>query len=515
MSLTVKAYLTKPDHPAPEIRRFGVDADVSTNYSYLVGKINAVFPGLAQKTYTLGWRDAENDLIVFSSDEELTEALGYVNDGVFKIYIDEKRDTVTGPSPCRRGRVHRGVTCDGCQGAVVGIRYKCEVCPDYDLCENCKAAGLHPEHAMKSIERPRFGRCGFRDEMFAGGAGFPCMMQPPMMPEGMPPPPPPPYGMDLSGMDPAVMRMQRRAWRHWYKDTFGEKKAEKRAKKADKKDKKKDKKDKKKGAETEGDTAKAEKNDESSSTSSSSDEGEAASPTADYLKNVGHSVAAMLDPLGIDVEVDVEHHGQRRRCHKAGPWGAWGGSMRRGGAHGPWGGFRRGPGGGPGCFFNGGRGSWGGPFHQGAWGPCHQGEGQGPQCQQQGVPAQKPEGDTNSETGEVRSGPIPSVPVSGMAAVSMQTDSSPETAGWMFVTPSSSGTDLEGATVGVQNLNVSASAPVAAASLSTPALNPAISESLATMKSMGFSDDGGWLTALLTAHNGDVAVALDALNGKK
>jgi sequestosome 1 len=368
---------------------------------------------------------------------------------------------------------------------------------------------------MKAIEKPRFGRCGFRDEMFGGEAGFPCMMQPPTLPEGMPPPPP--YGMDLSGVDPAVMmRMQRRAWRRWYKETFGEKKAEKRAKKADKKDKKKDKKekkDKKKADETEGDAAKAEKNDEStSSSSSSSDEGEAASPTEDYLKNVGRSVAAMLDPLGIDVEVDVEHHGQRRHCHKGKPWG---GPMRRGGAHGPWGGFRRHGGGGPGCLFNGGRGSWGGPFHQGAWGPCHQSEGQGPQCQQQGVPAQKPERDANSETGEVRNGPAPSVPVSGAAAVSMQTDSSPETAGWTFVTPSSSAADLEGATVGVQNLNVSASASVAAASLSTPTLNPAIAESLATMKSMGFTDDNGWLTALLTAHNGDVSAALDALSAKK
>jgi len=85
MSLTVKAYLTKVGQQQPEIRRFGIDADVSTNYSYLVGKIHSVFPGLAHKQYNLGWRDTENDLIIFSSDDELTEALGYVNDGVFKI----------------------------------------------------------------------------------------------------------------------------------------------------------------------------------------------------------------------------------------------------------------------------------------------------------------------------------------------------------------------------------------------------------------------------------------------
>lgn len=38
--------------------------------------------------------------------------------------------------------VHSNVTCDVCgQQGIVGARYKCTVCPDYDLCENCE-----PEH---------------------------------------------------------------------------------------------------------------------------------------------------------------------------------------------------------------------------------------------------------------------------------------------------------------------------------------------------------------------------------
>jgi len=40
------------------------------------------------------------------------------------------------------GPVHRNVTCDGCgKEGIVGTRYKCTVCPDFDLCENCE-----PEH---------------------------------------------------------------------------------------------------------------------------------------------------------------------------------------------------------------------------------------------------------------------------------------------------------------------------------------------------------------------------------
>lgn len=36
--------------------------------------------------------------------------------------------------------VHRGVACDGCgMNPIVGIRYKCYVCPNFDFCEKCEA----------------------------------------------------------------------------------------------------------------------------------------------------------------------------------------------------------------------------------------------------------------------------------------------------------------------------------------------------------------------------------------
>jgi len=52
--------------------------------------------------------------------------------------------------------VHHGVTCDGCHASPIqGIRWKCSVCADYDLCETCMKAGTHKEHSFLQIHRQR------------------------------------------------------------------------------------------------------------------------------------------------------------------------------------------------------------------------------------------------------------------------------------------------------------------------------------------------------------------------
>ena len=53
--------------------------------------------------------------------------------------------------------VHHGIVCDICNVTpIVGIRYKCAQCADYDLCEMCEASGVHPAaHQLIKMKQPR------------------------------------------------------------------------------------------------------------------------------------------------------------------------------------------------------------------------------------------------------------------------------------------------------------------------------------------------------------------------
>ncbi|CAD8110638.1 unnamed protein product [Paramecium primaurelia] len=50
--------------------------------------------------------------------------------------------------------VHEKIMCDGCKMfPILGIRYKCPICQDFDLCEKCEDLGTH-KHAMLKIRKP-------------------------------------------------------------------------------------------------------------------------------------------------------------------------------------------------------------------------------------------------------------------------------------------------------------------------------------------------------------------------
>lgn len=56
----------------------------------------------------------------------------------------------------RRAYVHRGIRCEGCnEFPILGVRYHCLNCPDYDLCATCEAHAVHPKtHVFVKIKVP-------------------------------------------------------------------------------------------------------------------------------------------------------------------------------------------------------------------------------------------------------------------------------------------------------------------------------------------------------------------------
>merc|ERR1719238_523640 len=88
--------------------------------------------------------------------------------------IDEARDNLE----AEFGPVHRNVSCDVCgQDGIIGTRYKCTICPNYDLCSTCEP--LHDRsHPMIKINVPlsRMGAPGmweFVRAMSGGRGGMP------------------------------------------------------------------------------------------------------------------------------------------------------------------------------------------------------------------------------------------------------------------------------------------------------------------------------------------------------
>ncbi|WRT68363.1 uncharacterized protein IL334_005339 [Kwoniella shivajii] len=71
--------------------------------------------------------------------------------------VKEERKVHSRPTQNGKGGFrHRRIWCDGCEEGIRGVRYKCEQCPDYDLCGSClpllHSSDLHPSaHTFKAM----------------------------------------------------------------------------------------------------------------------------------------------------------------------------------------------------------------------------------------------------------------------------------------------------------------------------------------------------------------------------
>lgn len=68
------------------------------------------------------------------------------NPGTKRIYMKSPLPDANGP---KNYHIHFGVTCDNCdQDPIIGFRYKCLECEDFDLCSKCESSMAHGDHAM-------------------------------------------------------------------------------------------------------------------------------------------------------------------------------------------------------------------------------------------------------------------------------------------------------------------------------------------------------------------------------
>ena len=139
-----------------EVRRFTVDKEKSNSLKFLKEKLATVFPLIKDKEIFITWRDHDGDMITIKNDEDLMIAKTEMQGHLYKINVTIKNENNKKEGKGKKERKekkerkdeHPGVVCDGCGGSVPGFRFKCLVCQDYDLCEQCAAKGLHKEHNL-------------------------------------------------------------------------------------------------------------------------------------------------------------------------------------------------------------------------------------------------------------------------------------------------------------------------------------------------------------------------------
>uniref|UniRef100_A0A182W8Y6 ZZ-type domain-containing protein n=1 Tax=Anopheles minimus TaxID=112268 RepID=A0A182W8Y6_9DIPT len=121
------------------------------------------------------WIDDDGDEIRITTDQDLNNLYRAKANGKARVYVVSKKATVVEPrtadepttesddAPMQNGAtsddvsarpVHQYAICDVCDERIVGHRYKCLTCHDYDLCMSCEAKYRHKDHLMLRIPKP-------------------------------------------------------------------------------------------------------------------------------------------------------------------------------------------------------------------------------------------------------------------------------------------------------------------------------------------------------------------------
>lgn len=73
-----------------------------------------------------------------------------INDPVLPELATEKSEIIEEPVEQNPSNIHKNFVCDECGcDPIIGVRYKCAVCADFDLCEKCEATTKHDHPFLK------------------------------------------------------------------------------------------------------------------------------------------------------------------------------------------------------------------------------------------------------------------------------------------------------------------------------------------------------------------------------
>jgi len=139
----------------------------SIDYGVLVAHVKDSFPFFTEQTYRLMYVDEEDSWITVSSQDDLEEAVrvAQAKQKILNFVLkprtqtSEVRPSATNNTAEVSNAIHPNIFCDGCGQHVRGIRYKCTICDDFDLCSSCEAQQVFVDphegsHPLLKIIKP-------------------------------------------------------------------------------------------------------------------------------------------------------------------------------------------------------------------------------------------------------------------------------------------------------------------------------------------------------------------------
>ena len=141
----------------------------STKFEELISLISKSFNKSSEemKKYSLYYIDSDGDTVILENESDynlLLESIKNQSSNTIKMVFEkkqeeEKKEEKTKEKPKKNKEnenktIHKNIQCAECGSyPIKGTRYKCSICPNYDVCENCEKKTDH-EHSFLKLKKP-------------------------------------------------------------------------------------------------------------------------------------------------------------------------------------------------------------------------------------------------------------------------------------------------------------------------------------------------------------------------